>query len=177
MQARALRVALTSLHAQGARFILPCVLACVLGAAACAPEIGDDCSTALDCSASGSRVCDRTQPGGYCTLIGCERGTCPEEAVCVRFNPAEDRLATTYCMYRCDDSGDCREDDGYKCLRAVSKTNMSVDPKAFGDGMEAEVLGNPDQKFCAVRSKLPEPDAGVDAGALPGSDAGADAAK
>jgi hypothetical protein len=157
------------LHASARASILACVLAGLTFAplaTGCAPEVGDECSNALDCSASASRVCDRTQPSGYCTLLGCEEGTCPEEAVCVRFNPSVDRLASTYCMFKCEDSSDCRSDQGYRCLRAESRSsNMSeTDPKAFGAGVEAEILGNPKQKFCAYRSELPSPDAGTDSG-------------
>src|SRR5262245_26278271 len=114
----------------------PLLLLCALlalGLLACAPEVGDDCKTALDCSSQGSRLCDRTQPGGYCTIRGCEPGTCPEEAVCVKFRPSEERLAVTYCMRKCDDNGDCRSDEDYRCVAA----------RDFGvDGvLEAEILG------------------------------------
>lgn len=118
----------------------------------CADEIGDDCETALDCSQSGSRACDRTQPGGYCTIRGCERGSCPEEAVCVKFRPEAERLAVTYCMYSCGDDGDCRSDEGYQC------TSMGT----LGNGMEAEVLDGPNKKFCSAKPREPIslPDAG-----------------
>ena len=135
----------------------------------CADEIGDECETALDCSQSGSRACDRTQPGGYCTIRGCERGTCPEEAVCVKFRPEAERLAVTYCMYRCEDNGDCRDDEGYQC------TSMGM----LGNGMEAEVLDGPKKKFCSAEPREPIslPDAGdtaasADAGHTAVSDAG-----
>lgn len=115
---------------------------------ACSPSIGDNCSSALDCSQSGMRLCDLTQPGGYCTLDGCEEGTCPEEAVCVMFGrqisgePVE-RLSRTYCMAKCDDDGDCRNGDGYRCFGKG---------KPFGaEGEdEATVLGPQDQHFCAT---------------------------
>ena len=146
--------------------VLATLLCAVSSLIACAPEIGDECKTALDCSSSGTRLCDRTQPYGYCTLEGCERGTCPEEAVCVKFSPDSDRLSNTYCMFECEDDSDCREDQGYACLRAetkgVSPMPMS-DPNAFGSGFEAEVLDGTGKKFCAYRSELPLPatDAGM----------------
>jgi hypothetical protein len=111
----------------------------------CADEIGDECETALDCSQSGSRACDRTQPGGYCTIRGCERGTCPEEAVCVKFRPEAERLAVTYCMFECEDNGDCRDDEGYHC------TSMGM----LGNGMEAEVLDGAKKKFCSAEPREP----------------------
>lgn len=61
-----------------------------LFAAACGEEIGDACSLSSDCSPQGDRICDVASPGGYCTVFGCDVGTCPEEAVCVRFFPTVD---------------------------------------------------------------------------------------
>lgn len=150
-----------------AKHVAAFAIALVALAGGCAPGIGDECGTALDCSSAGTRLCDRTQPDGYCTLEGCEQGTCPEESVCVQFSPSEDRLATTFCMLRCDSSSDCRDDQGYECLRAMNveaDAEPLSDPQAFGNGIEAKILGNARQKFCAVRSELPEspPDASVD---------------
>jgi hypothetical protein len=64
------------------------VLALAAGAG-CKRQIGDDCSTAADCNPNGTRSCDLSQPGGYCTIQGCDETSCPEEAVCVRFFPAQ----------------------------------------------------------------------------------------
>jgi hypothetical protein len=126
---------------------------------ACQRGIGDACETALRCSTSGTRLCDLTQPHGYCTLPGCDVSTCPAEAVCVRFWPRvdlppnrpqdADRLGTNYCMRRCKHASDCRDDDGYSCLSADE----------FGATHESKVLGDTTQRFCAVRSHA------VDAGA------------
>jgi hypothetical protein len=126
---------------------------------ACSPEIGDDCSTALDCSASGTRLCDMTQRGGYCTLEGCEENTCPEEAVCVQFGrrfegKSLERIARTFCMYKCDSAGDCRTDENYSCF--------SAETFGAGRGREALILGSPAQKFCAQNpSEFVLPDAGM----------------
>jgi hypothetical protein len=93
---------------------------------ACKPEIGDDCTVSTDCSATGDRICDTTQPGGYCTIFNCEPGTCPEEAVCIAFGGSVstrpecvDRQGTspfqrTFCMVKCEGDDDCR--DGYECI-------------------------------------------------------------
>jgi hypothetical protein len=53
--------------------------------AACGKEIGDECFVGADCSPNGDRQCDISSTGGYCTIQGCDVGTCPEEATCVRF--------------------------------------------------------------------------------------------
>jgi hypothetical protein len=123
----------------------------VLVASGCGQNIGDACETALDCSSQGSRLCDRTQPGGYCTIRGCERGTCPDNSVCVKFRPAQERLAVTYCMYECDENSDCRDDDGYRCTSASGFSGASG---------EAEILGSASQRICAAKPRTP-----VDAGA------------
>jgi hypothetical protein len=62
----------------------------LLGIAACGDEIGDECSISPDCSSQGDRICDINSPGGYCTIIGCDYNTCPDEAVCVRFFSVSD---------------------------------------------------------------------------------------
>jgi hypothetical protein len=53
--------------------------------AACGHQVGDACSTNVDCSPQGDRFCDTSAPAGYCTIDGCDWNTCPSEAVCVRF--------------------------------------------------------------------------------------------
>jgi hypothetical protein len=132
----------------------------------CSKEIGDGCSTALDCSASGTRLCDMTQRGGYCTLDSCEANTCPDEAVCVAFGrrfegQPVDRLARTFCMLKCDDDSDCRTDDNYACF-AAAKSSASDKTRAFGAGDEAQILGDSKQKFCAQKpSTFVLPDAGM----------------
>jgi hypothetical protein len=61
----------------------------VSSGAACKRQIGDDCKTATDCDPSGARACDLSQPGGYCTIQGCNETTCPSEATCIRYFPAQ----------------------------------------------------------------------------------------
>jgi hypothetical protein len=139
---------------------LPCLwpyLCLALSLVGCAPAIGDACETPLDCSSQGSRLCDRTQPAGYCTVQGCEQGTCPEDSVCVEFRPCDERLAVTYCMLKCSDSSDCRDDEGYRCTSAAK----------FGEGMkDAKILGSTRQKFCSIPplAGTSPADAGADAG-------------
>lgn len=64
---------------------LGATLGALLGAG-CGKEIGDECVISSDCSPNGDRLClDPSVNGGYCTVQGCDYGTCPDEAVCVRF--------------------------------------------------------------------------------------------
>jgi hypothetical protein len=98
------------------------VLALVALLGACAPEIGDDCSTNQDCGSG--RICDLSQPGGYCTVRPCEDTTsCPDGSVCIHFENTE-----SYCMLYCEGNGDCR--DGYVCVRDVG-------PAAFCNAVDA----------------------------------------
>jgi hypothetical protein len=76
------------------RFPTPIQVALVLAVAVaagagCKRQIGDDCATAADCNPNGTRSCDQSQPGGYCTIQGCDETSCPEEAVCIRYFPAQ----------------------------------------------------------------------------------------
>src|SRR5829696_1409616 len=122
--------------------------------AGCAPEIGDDCNTSLDCSQQGDRLCDTKQPGGYCTIFNCEPDSCPEdEAVCVAFDfvldpmchpgdlPANDtewaRFGRTFCMKACEEDDDCRDDEGYECAAPADMLIVDLNPAA--------------EKFCVVK--------------------------
>ncbi|MBI5490789.1 MAG: hypothetical protein HY905_25880 [Deltaproteobacteria bacterium] len=77
----------------------------------CASEIGDECSANVDCSVNGDRACDTSVPGGYCTILDCRAGTCPEEAICVAWGDGVGER--TFCMRHCGDDSDCR--GGYRC--------------------------------------------------------------
>lgn len=115
------------------RFGAGLALLLLLGSLGCNPKIGDECDLDTDCSSSGDRLCDATQPGGYCTKFNCEPGTCPDEATCIGFRTTESMLVTedgtayrcadpqhtsrfqrTFCMLRCKSKSDCRS--GYDCL-------------------------------------------------------------
>jgi len=61
------------------------LLLCVVVLGACGKEIGDACITGTDCSPNGDRLCDPASIGGYCTILGCDYTTCPDEAACIRF--------------------------------------------------------------------------------------------
>ena len=141
-------------------FVLAFAAASAVG---CAPEIGDECDTALDCSSQGSRQCDRTQPGGYCTILGCERGTCPEESVCVKFRPSLERIAVTYCMAECETDSDCRGDEGYECVTQAE----------FSEG-EARVLDGAGAEFCSIPRVLMSLPAEEDSGMSIDPDASTD---
>lgn len=85
---------------------------------ACGKKIGDQCQTQFDCNdEDDSRTCDISQPGGYCTVEGCDERSCPGEAVCIRFFPRTE-LLTRVCNPRSPDRGasECGADD--LCLDA-----------------------------------------------------------
>jgi hypothetical protein len=95
----------------------------LLGLAGCTPSIGDKCTLSTDCSIRGDRLCDTSQPGGYCTIFNCRGDLCPDQAACVLFNAAiqgcgyndrtPSRTGRTFCMAQCHGDSDCR--DGYIC--------------------------------------------------------------
>jgi len=58
-----------------------------LAGAGCGHNIGDGCSINTDCSTNNDRTCDLSQPGGYCTIEGCDQSSCPSDSACVRFFP------------------------------------------------------------------------------------------
>jgi hypothetical protein len=91
----------------------------------CTPKIGDSCTVSTNCSASGDRLCDITEPGGYCTIFNCEPDGCPDDSVCINFGTElspVDQCSTaqgnspyqrSFCMARCASNSDCR--GGYEC--------------------------------------------------------------
>jgi hypothetical protein len=97
--------------------------------AGCTPEIGDRCVLSTDCSIRGDRLCDTSQPGGYCTQFNCSPGSCADDATCVLFNAAlpgcglddrdgrgGSRIARSFCVAECSSDADCRA--GYMCADA-----------------------------------------------------------
>ena len=77
------------------------------GLAACGHDIGDACVVSSDCDPSGTRICDASSAGGYCTVQGCDYDTCPGGSVCISFftgsfanrpcDPATEDVATDSC--------------------------------------------------------------------------------
>jgi hypothetical protein len=71
-------------------------------------EVGDPCTKASDCN-EGS-VCLTSLPNGYCSVKGCQSGSCPSGSECFQFDSGD-----TYCLKTCTSSSECREDEGYVC--------------------------------------------------------------
>jgi hypothetical protein len=147
-------------------------LVAALALGACAPNIGDSCEASSDCSANGDRLCDPTQPGGYCTIFNCEPGTCPSESICVAFQARpsmaaactdpqlDSRFRRTFCMAKCSSGGDCRS--GYTC------SDMSDPDNPWGATVADRGRGS---KVCVVPFAGTPVDAGVTAEVCTGSDA------
>jgi hypothetical protein len=85
-------------------------------AVACSHQIGDSCQSSVDCDPSGTRACDLSQPGGYCTIQDCDETTCPSEATCIRYYPvALIEMMTNPPYVSCDpacEDVDCTPDGG-----------------------------------------------------------------
>jgi hypothetical protein len=139
--------------------------------AGCGKEIGDACVVSSDCSPNGDRMCDISQKEGYCTIMGCDYSTCPEEAACIRFftgsfanktcenSPDEcslDELCdlnkhcvpesseVRYCMKTCESDDDCR--DGYECRDLEAMKAHGGEP-VLAPGQEVDASA---PKFCAI---------------------------
>ena len=150
------------------------VLIGALGLGACGKEIGDACITASDCDPNGQRMCDPegSSPGGYCTILGCDYSTCPDNSACIRFFTGSfttgcgsaqdppcslDELCSInnrcvprssevrYCMRTCSSNGDCR--DGYEC-RDFTKMQLDGGEPVLAPGVPVDAAHSP--KFCAV---------------------------
>ena len=120
------------------RILLGALLGAALLGAGCGSEIGDSCTSSVDCSPNGNRTCERStsSPGGYCTVVGCDYGTCPDEAVCVRFfsatssktcDPAIEDIDEDRCSPDevCTLSGNClpRQSETRYCMRRCETQN------------------------------------------------------
>ena len=68
-------------------------LVALLLIAGCGHNIGDPCTTNVDCNPQGDRFCDTASLNGYCTQENCDYDSCPGDSVCVRFfSPLEDEV-------------------------------------------------------------------------------------
>lgn len=137
-----------------------------LVALGCKPQIGDKCTTSTDCSQVGDRLCDISQPSGYCTVFNCEpkgsnaAASCPDGASCVAFGADPSPVAScenalgstpytrTFCMKECKNGNDCR--DGYVC----------EDPEADERFSAVDVDGR--TKVCMVAFTAQEPQGSSD---------------
>ncbi len=125
------------------KFLLAALAAALF--VACAPKLGDGCTTNVDCSVNGDRFCDLSQPGGYCTIPNCEPGSCGDDGVCVRFKPDEPRLSSTWCMAKCTQNKDCNR-DRYECKSSAQLNEGAPEDMSVAEALEGKASG----KFCVV---------------------------
>ena len=119
----------------GRLFVLGVIAFAMLG---CKPQIGDSCKLSTDCSVTGDRLCDTSQPDGYCTIFNCEFGTCPGESACIEFHPGSNapsppsvstsRFARRFCIATCGQASDCRS--GYVCVDPKDRDARMLDNNA-----------------------------------------------
>jgi hypothetical protein len=106
------------------------LLLLALGLGACGKKIGDECKTAFDCNQTDeTRTCDISQPGGYCIIEGCDQGSCPDEAACVRFFPRLYLQTACTTSSECGNDGVCVADDAgttKKCAPMTSEIRRCV---------------------------------------------------
>lgn len=145
---------------------------CLAGVAVgCAPEIGDSCDGPIDCSIRGDRVCDLTQPGGYCTVRFCNPDTCPDNGVCVEWTYDPPRTATTWCMKRCRNDGGCRS--AYRCVGVDDPALVDDDGRRLARIADLEERDR-EIRFCAAANPV-APGADALVAEPPWSDPDADA--
>ena len=139
---------------------------------ACGKSIGDECTISTDCSNDGDRACDRSQPGGYCTVEGCDESSCGDEAVCIRFFSA--KFLTRACDPMAEDAPEGTDDcigselclpEGLCAPRASERRYCAASCSDDGDcrgGYECRLSGtrgsvalttdsNATPRFCAPR--------------------------
>jgi hypothetical protein len=100
----------------------------------CGHNIGDNCSTNVDCQPDGTRFCDTSAINGYCTIDGCDDGTCPDEAVCIRFLTQVPDEPCSYDAAHPNSRSDCpRVDDRCVCdatVKSVCQGSAHCAPEA-----------------------------------------------
>ncbi|MEM9459938.1 MAG: hypothetical protein AAGF11_37530 [Myxococcota bacterium] len=116
----------------------PTIVLALLALVGCQARIGDECELSTDCSLQGERVCDLSHrvnasgvvtPSGQgeCTIDGCGRDSCPDEAACIKV------YSSNFLSVACDPE---REDlatfceDGEQTCTARGCV-PSIDPSVF----------------------------------------------
>jgi hypothetical protein len=184
---------------QGAWLLALPLLLAASALAGCTPSIGDSCATSTNCASDGTRVCDTSEPGGYCTVLNCTGNNlgsvCPDYALCVLFNANEPGCpysayspaptGESECRNKCNSNSDCRA--SYLCASPLSApwnaeildteqtAKVCMPALDFVDGGKSWVAygydGSPDAIPAVCRAAGPTFDAG-----FPPLDAGVDAA-
>lgn len=119
------------------RLLLFLAIASALALGACKREIGDECSTGADCEPNGSRICDLSQPGGYCTIANCDERSCPSDSACIRFFPTQ--FLTKACNPACEDlpclrDPEATEEQG-RCPEGCPTNDCGVDELCLDAGV------------------------------------------
>jgi hypothetical protein len=124
------------------RFVIASlVLALGVSVGGCGHDIGDECRTSADCDPNGSRTCDLSQPGGYCTIAGCDESSCPEDSRCIRYFPEQYLSTMPKCDPVCEDI--CVDD----VTKAVVNACIDADELCLNSGVCAR--RSFEQRSCA----------------------------
>ncbi len=171
-------------------------------AAGCSPKIGDKCTVSTDCSATGDRLCDITEPGGYCTVFNCEPDGCPDDAACINFgttlslsnsdapvpvlngctaSQGNSPYQRSFCMASCQSDSDCR--GGYRCVEPETIGGVKVDQNRSNpvcavprENQQTPASLNNSNQVCLGSDAGPAPDASSGGASGSGNDAGTGAA-
>ncbi len=140
-------------------------LLAIIALTGCNDHIGDGCGSSVDCSVTGERQCDLSQPGGYCTIFSCDADTCPEGA-CVEWRFIPSRTADTWCMKTCDNDESCGRRE-YSCVFPANITqsgDLSADVLPVDERVARIIdlnLYKAEAKICVALATDPELDAGT----------------
>jgi hypothetical protein len=140
-------------------------LLAILALTGCNDHIGDGCGSSVDCSVTGERQCDLSQPGGYCTIFACDADTCPEGA-CVEWRFIPSRTAETWCMKTCDNDGSCDRRE-YSCVfpQNITQSGGFSEDVLPVDERVARIIDlnlyKAEAKICVALAPDPELDAGM----------------
>lgn len=108
------------------------------GGGALPGDVGSSCATKDDCIAGYRCITEADGwPGGYCTSIDCEAGSCPSGSECF-----VTESNNTYCLHECTSIGDCSP--GYACHPAGGCVPACT---TNADCVSGQVC-HPDKKLC-----------------------------
>lgn len=135
------------MKSQCARNYLTILLGAALSAG-CAAEIGDSCDFNVDCSPLGDRICDTSQFEGYCTVVGCDRDSCPDDAKCIRFYQVA--FLSITCDPRTEDAVGTK--CGTQCTAACAKTCSASEACCAKNNCNSDEICL-SSGFCALRTQ------------------------
>jgi hypothetical protein len=119
--------------------------------------VGGPCKKSADCAGGEGKGClpatyldgSAGWPGGYCTVFGCETGSCPEGSECFQMSDGAGGVETL-CLAACTKKADCNA--GYACPEFGACVPACTSDADCGDGEECTPDGTCETKPCTAGS-------------------------